>query len=547
MESHTHGPDVTPFRDSSLFRRIRSFVPIGYKEEAIKLVKLAGPVTVSQLMSLLVGLVSTIFCGHLGRLELVSVSLAISVTNVLGISIGSGLAAACDTLISQTFGSGNLLRVGVILQRSIFILLLTCFPCWAVLVNTELILLLVRQEPEVARLAQVYVKIFMPVLPVIFMFSLQTRYLQSQGIMWPQVITGILANLINALLNYIFIFPLKMGIQGSAIANALSQTSMSLLLFLYIVCRGLHKATWGGWSMESLEDWGSYIYLGIPSMVMLCVEWWMYEIGSFLAGLISEVELGSQSIIFQVANIAYMVPLGFSIAGSVRVGNALGSGDTEQAKASAKMTVICTVSLSLILAILIGCLKENISYIFSNDEKIRKRVTEVLIFYPLNLLLDATQCSIAGIIRGAGIQKVGAICNILGYYGIGLPIGTSLMFAAKLGIEGLWIGLLSCLCLQNTFLSIYLARMNWKKVTDNARIRAGITEGTAERDDSGNLNGHIDTMELVESETKSEDVPQAPPIPRRALVLRRVLVLLVMVAILIVGIVVNVILTGLVT
>lgn len=55
------------------------------------------------------------------------------------------------TLWFQTFGSGNLLRVGVILQRSIFILLLACFPCWAILLNTELLLLLVRQEPEVAR------------------------------------------------------------------------------------------------------------------------------------------------------------------------------------------------------------------------------------------------------------------------------------------------------------------------------------------------------------------------------------------------------------
>lgn len=44
MASHASGHDVTPLRDSSLFRRIRSFVPIGYKEESIKLVKLAGPV-----------------------------------------------------------------------------------------------------------------------------------------------------------------------------------------------------------------------------------------------------------------------------------------------------------------------------------------------------------------------------------------------------------------------------------------------------------------------------------------------------------------------
>lgn len=50
-----------------------------------------------------------------------------------------------------------------------------------------------------------------------------------QGIMWPQVITGILANLINALLNYIFIFPLKMGIQW--VSPSLPRTTLSRTLF----------------------------------------------------------------------------------------------------------------------------------------------------------------------------------------------------------------------------------------------------------------------------------------------------------------------------
>lgn len=63
----------------------------------------------------------------------------------------------------------------------------------------------------------------------------------------------------------------------------------------------------------------------------------------------------------------------------------------------------------------------------------------------------------------------------------------------------------------------------------------------------GNLNGHVDTMELVESETKSEDVPQSPPTSRRTLVLYRLLALLVMIVILAVGIIINVVLTGLVT
>lgn len=53
-------------------------------------------------------------------------------------------------------------------------------------------------------------------------------------------------------------------------------------------------------------------------------------------------------------------------------------------------------------------------------------------------LMDVTcpQCTCGGVLRGTGNQKVGAIVNAIGYYVIGLPIGISLMFVAKLGVIG---------------------------------------------------------------------------------------------------------------
>uniref|UniRef100_A0A8C9YVU6 Solute carrier family 47 member 3 n=1 Tax=Sander lucioperca TaxID=283035 RepID=A0A8C9YVU6_SANLU len=375
MASSTQSAPLSSWSECLLLKRIRMLVPVGFKTEIKELSKLAGPVMLAQLMVYAVGFVSTVFCGHLGRTELAGVALAIS-----------------------TFGGGNLLKVGVILQRAIFILLLTCFPCWAILVNTESILLAVRQEPEVARLSQMYVNIFMPALPV-SISNLSVCTLPSHsGIIWPVVITGVVVNLLNALINYIFLNVLNLGVAGSAVANTISQFSMAGILYGYIMWKGLHKATWGGWSKECLQDWGSYIHLAIPSMAMMCVEWWTYEIGGFLAGKVTgHVELGAQSIVYELANVAYMFPLGFSIAGNIRVGNALGAGDTKQAKRS----------ISVCLSVLIGSLKDHISYAASG-----------------------------GIIKGAGKQKVGAVCNILGYYGVGFPIGVSLMFAAKLGIKG---------------------------------------------------------------------------------------------------------------
>uniref|UniRef100_A0A671TSJ0 Multidrug and toxin extrusion protein n=1 Tax=Sparus aurata TaxID=8175 RepID=A0A671TSJ0_SPAAU len=427
MEGSGQGPHLPSSSWSECFvlRRIRMMIPVGFKTEIGDLCKLAGPVMLSQFLIFGLSFISTVFCGHLGRIELAGVSLAIAVINVTGISVGIGLAAACDTLVSQTFGSNNLLGVGVVLQRAILILLLACFPCWAILINTEPILLAVKQEPAVARLAQLYVKIFMPALPAAFMYALLARYLQNQGIIWPQVITGVVVNILNALINYIFLYQLNLGVAGSAASNALSEFCMAGLLYAYILWKGLHKATWAGWSKECLQDWSSYIHLAIPSMVMLCVEWWMYEIGGFLSGLINDVELGAQSVVYQMGTIAFMFPLGFSIAGTVKVGNALGAGDTEQAKLSAKLSVFLSVSVCLSIAI--GSLKDHISY--SNQ-----------VFVSL----------------GAGKQKVGAICNIVGYYGIGFPIGVSLMFAAKLGIKGLWTGLFTCVFLQCTFLLFYV-------------------------------------------------------------------------------------------
>ncbi|XP_070335309.1 multidrug and toxin extrusion protein 2 isoform X5 [Odocoileus virginianus] len=364
-------------------------VPVGFGAEARTLFILSGPLFLFQMLNFMVYVVSTVFCGHLGTVELAAVTLSVAFVNVCGVSIGFGLSSACDTLMSQSFGSPNKKHVGVILQRGVLVLLLCCLPCWALFLNTQLILLLCRQDPAVSRLAQEYVQVYIPGLLANFLYSLQAKYLQNQGIVWPQVFSGIVGNCVNGLANYVLVSVLGQGVRGSAFANTVSQFTQAVFLLFYIVLKKLHLETWAGWSWECLQDWGPFFRLAVPSMLMLCIEWWAYEIGSFLVGLLSVRDLSAQAVIYEVATVVYMIPMGLSIAVCVRVGTALGAADTVQAKRSAISGTLCTVGTSLVVGVLLSLLRNKLGHIFTNDEEVVDLVNKVLPLYIFFQLFDA--------------------------------------------------------------------------------------------------------------------------------------------------------------
>ncbi|XP_058483892.1 multidrug and toxin extrusion protein 1-like [Solea solea] len=454
---------------------VTRWLPAAYREELYHVLKLTGPLVLSRVLNFLLPFVITIFCGHIGNAELAGYALASAIINVTTTSTGFGLSVACDTLISQTFGGKNMKRVGVILQRSSLILLLFCLPCWAVLINADSLLLLMHQEDEVVRIAQIYVTAFLPAVPAMFLHQLQVTYLQNQGIILPQMYTAAAANVLNAGTNYFLIISLKLGVVGSAIANSLTQIFICLLLFGYIRWKKLHLQTWGGWNTDCLQEWGSYMKLAVPSALMVYFEWWIWEIGGFLAGVLGEVDLAAQHILLETGAITYMFPLGIHAATCVRVGNALGAGNTARALVTCRVALVLTALLSVIQGVILAASKSFLGGIFTSDESIVALVSTNLTVYIFLQFFDAILCVCTGILIGSGMQKFAALSNLVSYYFVALPAGIALMFAAQLRILGFWLGLLISVCLQTGFYLLLIFKLNWKKVTRKAQQRAGRT------------------------------------------------------------------------
>ncbi|XP_016045091.1 multidrug and toxin extrusion protein 2 isoform X3 [Erinaceus europaeus] len=476
MEGHQ---DRVPWDQVGHCPALKRLVPVGFKEEAWSLLVLSGPLFLFQVLNFMIYVVSSVFCGHLGTVELASVTLSVAFVNVCGVSVGSGLSSACDTLMSQSFGSPNKKHVGVILQRGVLVLMLCCFPCWALFLNTQHILLLFQQDPDVSRLSQEYVLVFIPALPVIFLYGLLAKYLQNQGIIWPQVLSSLVGNCVNGLANYILVSVLSLGVRGSAYANTLAQFMQTVFLLLHIVLKKLHLETWAGWSRQCLQDWGPFFSLAVPSMLMMCVEWWAYEIGSFLMGLLSVLDLSAQAIIYEVSTVIYMIPMGLSMAICVRVGTALGAADTAQAKRSA-----VSVGTSLVVGVLLSLLKSHLGHIFTNNEEVVALVDQALPIYVIFQLFEALCCVCSGVLRGTGKQAFGAIVNTFTYYVVALPLGIVLAFVVRMRIMGLWLGMLACGILGTAAFMVYTARMDWKLVADEAQRRTGMSQQSSEGPDS---------------------------------------------------------------
>uniref|UniRef100_A0A672HM50 Multidrug and toxin extrusion protein n=1 Tax=Salarias fasciatus TaxID=181472 RepID=A0A672HM50_SALFA len=438
---------------------LRRWLPLAYREELYHVLRLTGPLVLSRILNFLLPFVVTIFCGHIGNEELAGYALASATCQ--------DSALVCDgPFVLQTFGSKNLKRVGVILQRSSLILLLVCLPCWAVLINAQNLLLLMGQNDEVKHIHS-YISCF---LQAMFLHQLQVAYLQNQGIILPQMYTAAAANIINVGVNYALITHFQLGVIGSAIASSLSQITICLLLFIYIRCMKLHKQTWDGWSTECLQEWGSYMKLAVPSLFMVWFEWWIWEIGSFLAGILGAEDLAAQHILVEIGSIGYMFPLGIQAAACVRVGNALGAGNTNRAKITCKVALVLAGLLAVIQAIVIASSRSILGLIFTSDGNILRIVSENLKVYLFLQFFDALLCVSSGILVGAGMQKIAAFSNLVCYYCISLPVGMALMFTAKLRLIGLWLGIFMCVFFETGFFIGLIFKLNWKKVTVKVRF-----------------------------------------------------------------------------
>ena len=423
------------------------------------LLRLAAPIVLIQVGMMLMGVVDTIMVGNVSPTALAAVAIG-SFYYFTVSSFGMGVLFALDPIVAQALGAKDPLAVTRGLQRGLVLATVLTVPASLLLMAVAPVLELAQQPAEVIPPAAGYVHRLIPSVWPFYAFVVLRQTLQAHHRTAPMVVTIVVANVLNAALNYVWIFGYlgfpALGVLGSAWATTVSRWLMAALL-LVLGWRDL--APYLSRRAPSLLDWrplGRMLVLGLPIGGQMVLEVGLFGGVSLLMGWLGVAQMAAHQVALNLSSLTFMVPLGVSSAAAVIVGHAVGRGDAPGVRRATSAALLIGAGFMACTGLLFIGLPGPLARVYSDDAAVLALAVLLLPIAGVFQVFDGLQVVALGLLRGLGDTRVPMLVNVLGFWLVGMPVSVWLGFGAGFGAVGLWWGLVAGLVMVALFLIVRL-------------------------------------------------------------------------------------------
>ncbi len=443
---------MIPTRARDAFEHIRV--------EVRPMVRLAVPLVLAEIGWVTMGIVDTIMVGRLpnGTEAIGATSLGNVVFYVVGI-FGSGLMLGLDTLVSQSYGAGDVDDCHHSLLNGIYILAVLTPLLMGLAWSLVPLLSPFGIGHEILVLAVPYLHALIWSAPPLMFYFAFRRYLQGMSLVKPVAYALIAANLANILGNWILIYghlgAPAMGVEGSGWSTCIARTFMAGVLLFFII-HYERKHRWGLTRVAVQPDWRRIrrlLSLGFPAAMHISLEVGVFGAATALAGTLGAVALASHQIALHTASLTFMVPLGMASAAAVRVGQAIGRRDPQGASRAGWTAIALVAGFMALSGLIFVAFPRYIVRLYSHDPQVVSLGATLLIIAAVFQLFDGLQGVSIGALRGAGHTRVSMLAHLVCDWCLGLPLGWFLCFKLGWGVAGLWTGLCVALTLAGAVLA----------------------------------------------------------------------------------------------
>lgn len=438
-----------------------------------RLFKLALPVMITQVGQVSVQLFDNIMVGKLlGADALASVSLANGVFfSVFVLALGFSLAI--PPLVSEAHSQNDHTTINRVFRHGFVVNMIIGLALVIAMLLAMPLLYHLNQPEKILPDTESYLRI--TIISIIPFMAFQTMREISEGLSFTIGVTKatIIANVINIVLNYIFIKGIGMdslGVDGSAYASFIARIFMVIFLFYVMRKHPTTKRYMDDFSLKTKlfqkKMFQTLIKLGLPTALQMFFEVTAFAGAAFICGLISANDIASHQIALSMASFTFNLSIGFSVASTVMIGRRAGERDFVglQKVGINNMKIVFIFMAFCGLFFIVG---RNILPTFftkKEDVEVIMLASKLLIIAALFQLSDGVQVVALGILRGIQDVKIPSLITFIAYWIITIPLGYFLCVTMKMGAWGMWIALGLGLTISAIFLVMRFFKLSQRKI-----------------------------------------------------------------------------------
>lgn len=422
--------------------KLSGYLPI-YKKN----LQLAIPIILSQAGQVSVSLIDTMMVGHVGTTELAAAAFANNVF-LFGMLLGIGITIGITPLTGHSYGKNDQSKVGEWLKNGIFshvliaVALLSIMSCITPFMNN------MGQSPEVVKKAvPYYLLLLASFFPMILFFSFK-QFLEGIGNTKIAMIITIAVNILNIILNYIFIFGKlgipAMGLNGAGLSTLIARFVMPIMIFTFIRTNKKYNYLYH-LAVKAKLKWKRIVKIlsiGLPIGLQMLIEIMAFSFGAIMMGWMSKESLAAHQVAIGMASFTFMISLGLASGTTIRISHLIGQNKLSEMKHVIYASLHMVIFFMSMMGISFIVFRYQLPYLFTNDIRVVEIAVKLLIVGALFQIFDGVQVVLIGTLRGFADVRMPMILAFVSYIMISLP--TAYVFAFVLGYReiGIWIGFL---------------------------------------------------------------------------------------------------------
>lgn len=441
--------------------------------EVRKLSLLTGPILVAQLTQMLMSVVDTLMAGRVGAVDLAAVAVGSSIWTPAMLLV-FGFAMALAPVISHSHGAGEYDKMANQLQQGFYACAISALLVVGLMYFAPLFLNNMDVDEAFRVMTLDYLKYILWGMPGMLLYMVLRNFCEGLSHTMPSLVIGIIGLLINIPANYMFIYGAfgapQLGGAGAGVASAIVLWGMGLSLLGYVLLAKRYRelAPLRKFYAPDWDDMLHFIRIGFPISMSLFFEVSLFAAVAILIAPLGPVMVSSHQIALNISSLVYMVPLSISMAVTLRVGFALGSGFVPDAMRSYKIALTLGVGFAVVNALGMWLGGRWLAGFYTNDPAIIEMAGTLLGLAAIFTVSDTFQAISIGALRGYKDTRAAMVVTLVSYWPFGLSVGYVLgrtdYLVPAMGPAGFWIGFISGLSVAALLLTIRLFRIHNRRL-----------------------------------------------------------------------------------